>query len=100
MFGAPRPMKISSRWTSGEHLRVAGLKDKQITLELTNDEALVLFEWLARVDSSDLLVFEDPAEQQVLWRLEGMLERVLVEPLDATYKELLAKARRRVRDSS
>ena len=76
------------------------MKDEQVTLQLTNAEALVLFEWLARVDSSESLTFEDQAEQEVLWRVECMLERALVEPFEANYNELLDEARRQVRDST
>jgi hypothetical protein len=99
-------MRISFHWTDGEHVWLSNywntgmMKDEQITLELTNAEALVLFEWLARVDSSKLLPFEDQAEQEVLWRVECMLERLLVEPFEPNYAELLAEARRRVRDST
>ena len=79
------------------------MKGEQVTLQLTNAEALVLFEWLARVDSSESLTFEDQAdqaEQEVLWRVECMLERALVEPFEANYNELLDEARRQVRDST
>src|SRR5262245_3498179 len=71
------------------------MKEEQIVLELTSAEALVLFEWLCRVDSSRSLPFEDPAEQEVLWRVEARLERVLVETLSSNYSELLAEAQRR-----
>ena len=47
-------------------------------LELTSDEALVFFEWLSRLDERDALPVEDPAEEQVLWRLHGQLEKTLV----------------------
>jgi hypothetical protein len=73
------------------------MTEKQVTVDLTPAEALVLFEWLARVDSSHELSFEDPSEQQVLWILEGKLERLLAEPLAANYRELLTAAREKVR---
>ncbi len=71
----------------------------KVTLELTDDEALVLFDWLRRFNHSEAKPFEDQAEQRVLWDMESMLEEALVEPLDANYDRLLAAARARVRDS-
>ena len=42
---------------------------------------------------------EDPAEQQVLWQLEGQVECLLSEPLGPDYKEAVAAARKEVRES-
>lgn len=66
-------------------------------LELTQDEALVFFEWLARLDEQDAFPCEDPAEQQVLWRLHGQLEKALTEPFQQNYRDLVELARSRVR---
>jgi hypothetical protein len=76
-------------------------QDEQATvsLRLTRAEALVLFEWLAREDAAGNLPVEDPAEQQVLWRLEGQLESILPEPIAPNYREALEAARRQVRGS-
>ena len=75
------------------------MQDEEVTLKLSKAEALVLFEWLARTDSAQALPFEDPSEQQVLWRIECQLEKVLVEPLRPDYAELVAEARREVGES-
>jgi len=72
------------------------MTEKKISLELTPAEALVFFEWLARSDSENKLAVAHPAEQEVLWSLEGQLERVLKEPLAADYRALLQEARRKV----
>lgn len=71
-----------------------------VTLELTGDTALVLFELLARLDSAEVLVplFEHKAEQRALWDLEALLGKSLVEPLAPNYEELLAAARERLAD--
>lgn len=70
-----------------------------IRLDLSADEALVLFEFLARISASDRLgLFEDQAEQRVLWNLEALLEKTLVAPLRPDYAQLLTAARGRVRD--
>lgn len=66
------------------------------SIQLTSDQALVLFEFLARFDQDERLVIEDPAEERVLSSLTGQLEKALVEPLDPAYRELLAAARARV----
>lgn len=71
-----------------------------VTLTLSSDEALVLFEWLATADPRAGMgpQFDDPAEQRVLWNLHAQLERTLIEPFRSDYTQLLAAARVRVRD--
>jgi len=71
---------------------------EQVTLTLPPDEAVVLFEWLTRFNSSDGQPFEDQAEQRVLWNLEASLESILSEPFRPDYAQILADARSRVRD--
>ena len=71
-----------------------------IALELSREEALVLFEWLTRFDHTGDAAFVDRAEERVLWDLHARLEAVLVEPLDSRYEELLALARAKMRDTS
>lgn len=73
------------------------MADADVVVRLSGAEALVLFEWLARLDSSDSLPVEDPAEARVLWAVHGQLEQSLVGPLQPNYGELLAEARRTVR---
>ncbi|MAT83906.1 MAG: hypothetical protein CMD39_06415 [Gammaproteobacteria bacterium] len=67
-----------------------------IALEVSQDEALVLFEWLAELDSNNSGPADGSAEQKVLWKLEGQLERLLVEPLESDYQQLVEEARRNV----
>jgi len=75
------------------------MEQRDVSLMLTRAEALVLFEMLARNESDEVLAINEPAEQQVLWKLEGQLERTLTEPLQPDYEALLAEARRSVRAS-
>lgn len=75
------------------------MADGEVSLHLTRAQALVFFEWLARLDSSDSLPCKDAAEEKVLWSLQGQLESTLVEPFAADYTTILAEARRRVRES-
>ena len=69
---------------------------KKITLELSHDQALVLFECLANLDETRSVLVVDDAEQKVFWRLEGLLESQLTEIVDPNYKELLKEAKARL----
>jgi hypothetical protein len=72
------------------------MADRQIMIELSQDEALVLFEWLSRNENQLEGMFQDHAEQRVLRDVEAALERTLVEPFKPNYDELVAQARQRV----
>ncbi len=75
------------------------MADKKVNIELTKDEAIVLFEFLCRFNENDNLTsFEDQSEHRVLWDLECILEKELSELFRADYKEILKKARDTVRD--
>jgi hypothetical protein len=67
-----------------------------IKLELSDDQALVFFEWLSRVDEQDAFPCEHDSEEQVLWSLHGQLEKQLGAQFKANYRELVADARERV----
>ena len=72
---------------------------QKINLTVTKDEALVLFEFLARFNQTDHTdIFEDQAEQKILWILEGQLEKQLVEPFKPDYKDIIKEARNKIRD--
>jgi len=75
------------------------MTDEKVRLDLSRDEAVVLFEWLARFNKEDKHEFVDQAEKRVLWDLEAMLESQLPEPIAGNYDEVLAAARARVRDA-
>jgi hypothetical protein len=62
------------------------VSNRMLKLELTSDEALVLFEWLARLDEREAFPCEDPAEERVLWTLHAQLEKLLAEPFQANYR--------------
>lgn len=73
----------------------------EVVIQLSHDEALVLFERLARTDHTIdgfANLVEDQAEQRALWNLISLLEHVLVEPFAAEYRELVTGARSRLRD--
>ena len=70
----------------------------EVNITLTDDEALVLFEFLARFSDTDLLGTEDQAEQRALWNLHCLLERQIVASFAQNYRELLASARDNLRE--
>lgn len=70
-----------------------------IVLELTRNEAIVLFEFLGRFNHKDHKeLFEDQAEQRVLWDIEAILEKHLSESFRQDYSMIIAHAREAVRD--
>ena len=68
------------------------MAEDDLQIRFTRAEALVLFEWLARTDDAGALPVNHPAEQKVLWALEGRLEKQL-EVFAANYKQLVEEAR-------
>ena len=69
-----------------------------VSLQLTVDESLVLFEMLSRFSDLDSLSIEDPAESSALLRLLAQLETQLVQPFAPDYSVLLKASRQRLRD--
>jgi hypothetical protein len=75
------------------------MDNKEISIGLTRDEALILFEFLSRINQTDHdNILEDVSEQKVLWTIEGQLERILVEPFKPDYLEIIKAARKRLGD--
>lgn len=71
------------------------MSEKNISLEITKDQALVLYEFLARVDTTDEFrkVTQHVSEEVVMWKLEALLETILTEPFEDGYPAILNKAR-------
>lgn len=75
--------------------------DNDVTITLTRDEAIVLFEFLSRYSEADELRIHDRAEQRVLWNVQCELESTLHEPINnPKYEERVSQARAAVRDST
>ncbi|MEP7341647.1 MAG: hypothetical protein ABI977_28200 [Acidobacteriota bacterium] len=74
-------------------------ESQNIVIELSNAEALVLFEFLSRFEDTKKITVEDQAEERVLWDVQCLLEKQLTEPFSPNYVELVMAARDRVRDS-
>jgi len=68
------------------------------SLDLTPDEALVLFELCERFSEAraDTLTLVHPAETVAMWAITGALERALSEPFLPEYEALLNAARERL----
>ncbi|MFS2007305.1 hypothetical protein ACEN9F_27195 [Duganella sp. CT11-25] len=72
-------------------------KLNDVKIVLAKNETIVLFEFLQRFSDTDELKIVDTAEEQVLWKLCGILEKQLSEPFDIGYLEILEAARRELR---
>lgn len=75
------------------------MTNDRVSIELSHDEALVLYGWISRFNQQKENDFADQAEQRVLWDIEAILDSTLTEPLASDYHTLLSSARDRVRDS-
>jgi len=72
--------------------------EDNVRINLSRDEAIVLFEFLSRFEELESLDIVDQSEERVLWNLQSTLEKDLAEPFSANYPELLEQARARLRD--
>ncbi|NEN22298.1 hypothetical protein G3O08_02115 [Cryomorpha ignava] len=76
------------------------MTDKKVIIALTQDEAVVLYDYLTRFNSQDNNVpFDDQAEQRVLWDIESMLEKEMVASLKTNYQDIVKQARDNIRDN-
>ena len=67
-----------------------------IQVELSRDEALVLFELLARFEDTSELKLKSNAEFVAVSALAASLQSTLVEPFDPEYKGIVAQASERL----
>ncbi len=73
-------------------------RQQSLTLTLTHDEALVLYDFLQRFSTSGSTTLEDQAEERALWNLCCLLEREMIEPFSDSYSKSLEVARDNLRD--
>jgi len=70
---------------------------EKLNIEINKNEALVLFEFLARINQSiNNDIFENKAEEIVCGNIESSLERILAEPFLKNYIEILEEAKREI----
>jgi hypothetical protein len=68
----------------------------QVNIQLSADEALVLFEYFARFAENDEWCLRHNAEFCAFSRIAGVLESTLVAPFRPDYSDQLERARERV----
>lgn len=68
-----------------------------ISINLSNEEALVLLDWVTRFNE-DENTFQDQAEERILFDLESVLEKKVSETFNDNYRAVLQEAREKVRD--
>jgi len=72
---------------------------EELNIRLTKDEALVLFEFVSRLNETEHKeLFQDQSEQKMMWLIEGQLQKILVEPFRPDYKDIIDNARNKIRD--
>ncbi|MFJ2739204.1 hypothetical protein ACIO3O_06005 [Streptomyces sp. NPDC087440] len=72
--------------------------ESQITIKLTSDQALVLSDWLEKLQMTDLSrVIDDPAVWSPIHRIAGTLDKALPELFAADCAQRLEAARQRLR---
>ncbi|GHA49506.1 hypothetical protein GCM10010329_84610 [Streptomyces spiroverticillatus] len=77
------------------------MSESQITIKLTSDQALVLSDWLEKLQMTDLSrVIDDPAVWSPIHRIAGTLDKTLPELFAADYGQRLEAARQRLRPES
>jgi hypothetical protein len=78
----------------------ADMPNTDVTISLTGDEALILFDLLHRWEDDERVTEpENAAEQVALGALSALLERELPEPFDPRYSDLVSEARARLKPS-
>lgn len=64
--------------------------DPTISISLTHDQALVLFDWLNKNQITA------PVIDRIMWSVEATLEKALVEPFQTDYESHVAEALKRL----
>ena len=67
-----------------------------VSLVLKHEEALVFFEWLALLEDRADSGLCDEAEQKVIWKIEGELEKQLPDVVMVDYKQRVLAAKSRI----
>ena len=73
--------------------RIVNVSDETVMLKMGKNEALILFELLADFHSQPELRIADNADRLALIRIQGALEKTLIEPFSKEYKQLIERAR-------
>ena len=68
----------------------------EINLKISEDDAVVLFEFFERFDEKEKLYFVRPAEYISLVKIVGQIDKSTSAMLKSDYRDLLEKARERI----
>lgn len=75
------------------------IRRETIRVGFSEEEAIVLLEWLSHFnEQKHESLFQDQAEERVLFDLEAKLEKLVTATFEESYKEILSEARQRIRD--
>ncbi len=69
---------------------------KEYTLHITEDEAIVLFEFFARFDDTDMLEFSHASEYIALMKVAGQIDKTTAAMFSSDYTTILDGARARI----
>ena len=73
---------------------------EDIQIQLTEDEAWVLFEFVRRFSNTDKLTIEDQAEERALWNLCCIFEKILPQLKATEHQCFIEECRNRLRDEA
>jgi len=71
-----------------------------VNLDITNDEAVILWNFLRRYSTDEVLVIEDQAEQRALWNLECFFEKEVGNCYEGDWDISLKKSLDNLRDEN
>jgi hypothetical protein len=74
--------------------------EDEVSIRLTQAEALVLFDFCSRFTQQHTLSIEDQAEERVIWDITSILERMLLGTFQSDYSEKVAVSREKLRDKA
>jgi hypothetical protein len=69
---------------------------EQVHIMISEDEALVLFEFLERFENTENLSFIHPAEYVALMKISAQIDKEIAAMFKSDYSTLLESARQRV----
>ena len=67
-----------------------------MSINLNHEEVLILFEFISR--EIDILKYQHQAEQVVLNKIKGQIEKTVTEPFQKDYLEIIDDARKKILD--
>jgi hypothetical protein len=77
----------------------ANNENNSIVMKFSAEEALVFLEWLHKFNEVEHpTLFQDKAEERILFDIETELETAVSDTFSCNYQELLLLARQKIRD--